>query len=187
MRSSINIFTGAILAVSGLVTAISPLIFIVIIPLVFIPIYQSLPSEAGSMFGTLFIVIGAVVLLSLLGVVAIGLIMTVGGGALIYFGVRNLKKGGVEKQRLELEGVNAPGEVTYVDRNYSVLFNNQPIYSIVEYKFRDYMGREFIGRKEDISSETVIRQKIEVGSQVMVRYIPASPSQNTLLLTGTKN
>ena len=183
MRSTVNIITGAILAFSGLTTIFVPVIFMIVIPIAFFPLLQMTSSDGGSSFNLLFIGIGLIILISLLGVVLIGLAMTLGGGFMVFLGIRGLKKGSADKQALDREGVNTQGNVTFVDRNYSILINNQPVYSIVEYHFRDFMGRDFTGRKEDVQSELVIRNKIEVGSQVTVRYVARNPLQNTLLLT----
>jgi hypothetical protein len=64
----------------------------------------------------------------------------------------------------------------------SLLVNNKPIYSIVEFKFRDSAGVERVGRKNDVGSDLVIRLKIEVGSKVQVKYLNENPNQNILML-----
>lgn len=93
---------------------------------------------------------------------------------------------GVRKRVLALrineEGVETQATVTFVDRNYSTLINNRPIYSIVECKFTDISGREHVSRKDTISSELVIRNHIEVGDTIDIKYLAEAPSQNIFLI-----
>ena len=73
-------------------------------------------------------------------------------------------------------------DVTFVDNNYNILVGDAPIYSIVEFTFRDSAGQEHTSRKENVNRELVIRNKIEVGGQVNLKYIPTNPDENGLLL-----
>jgi hypothetical protein len=79
-------------------------------------------------------------------------------------------------------GVPAEGTITFVDKNYSLLVNNKPIYSIVEFKFRDGSGTERVSRKNNVESDLVIRLKLEVGSKVNIKYLNENPEQNIMLL-----
>jgi len=79
-------------------------------------------------------------------------------------------------------GVAAEGTVTFVDKNYSLLVNQKPIYSIVEFKFEDRFGKEHISRKPNVESDLVIRLKLEVGSKVQLKYMNDNPDQNILML-----
>jgi len=79
-------------------------------------------------------------------------------------------------------GVAAEGTVTFVDKNYSLLVNQKPIYTIVEFKFEDRYGKEHISRKANVESDLVIRLKLEVGSKVQLKYMNDNPDQNILML-----
>ena len=79
-------------------------------------------------------------------------------------------------------GVLAEATVTFVDRNYRILVNEQPVYSIVEYKFLDTSGTERVFRAETVDAETVIRNQIQVGSTLNVKYLADDPSENILML-----
>lgn len=84
--------------------------------------------------------------------------------------------------RIAESGVVAQAVVTFVDRNYKILVNQQPIYSIVEVKFQDMSGTEHVFQHTTVDSELVIRNQVEVGSTVNVKYLPEDPSQNILML-----
>lgn len=124
------------------------------------------PLPAG--MATLFYGLGGIFLL-------VGVVLTLGG----LIGARKRR---AEIGKLDSQGVPATGQVTYVDRNYSIRVNGNPIYSIVEFTFKDSSGVERTSRKEDVSSEMVIRNKIEVGSQVEVKYLMENPDENMLVL-----
>ena len=80
------------------------------------------------------------------------------------------------------DGVNAKARVTFVDRNFYVLVNDTPIYSIVEFEFTDDKGSHYTSRKDNVDSDLVIRNKIEVGSEVDIKYMSGDPNINGLLL-----
>lgn len=80
-------------------------------------------------------------------------------------------------------GLDAEGTVTFVDKNFSILINRQPIYSIVEYKFKDNNGKEYVRRFDNVSSEMVIRNKIEVGGKLKIKYLQTDPNQNVMLFS----
>jgi hypothetical protein len=105
----------------------------------------------------------------------IGAIMFVGGRA-------KAKKNKALAEKIFAMGVPAEATVTFFDKNYGLLVNNKPIYSIVEFKFRDGSGVERVGRKNNVSSDLAIRLKLEVGAKVQVKYMNDNPDQNILLL-----
>ncbi len=106
----------------------------------------------------------------------VGALLVVLGGISVF---RGRKAGQLHEQILET-GMEAAGEVTYVDKNYRVLVNNAPIYSIVEYKYRDSSGMEYTSRMDRVSTESVVRSGIAVGSQIKVMYLPEDPSKSTI-------
>jgi hypothetical protein len=107
----------------------------------------------------------------------VGALLVVLGGISVF---RGRQTGQLHKQILET-GVDAAGEVTYVDKNYRILINNAPIYSIVEYKYRDSSGMEYVNRMDRISTESVVRSGIAVGSQIQIKYLSEDPSQSTIV------
>lgn len=117
------------------------------------------------------------------------LIMGLLGGGMTFFGAIAFVAGIVmaRKQRDQAKlisetGVTTDATVTFVDRNYKILVNEQPIYFIVEFTFRDTSGMERVVRYDTVDSELVIRNKVEVGSTVKVKYLAEDPTQTLLLL-----
>lgn len=112
------------------------------------------------------------------------IIMWVIGGLLILWGIISLVRGQARKEDLKLvaaNGVDTTGVVTFLDRNYAVLVNNRPIYSVVEYRYRDQVGREFVHRANTLKTELVIRSGLQVGTPVKVRYLASDPSKSGIL------
>lgn len=112
----------------------------------------------------------------------IGGIILVVGLTMLLTGLSRAKKLKAQALLIYERGVEAEGTITFVDKNYSLLVNNKPIYSIVEFKFRDRGGQEHISRKNNVESDLVIRLKLEVGSKVKIKYLNEDPQQNILLL-----
>ena len=106
------------------------------------------------------------------------------GGMLALFGIIGLL-GGVarngELKEIAAGGVQTGARITFLDRNYTLLLNNRPVYSIVEYVFRDTMGREVVRRADNIKTEQVIRSGWQVGSMIQVRYLPQNPYKSGIL------
>ena len=69
-----------------------------------------------------------------------------------------------------------------MDKDYSFLVNEKPIYSVVEFVFTDHMGRQHTARKQQVESDLVIRSSITVGSEVDIKYMSADPDKNVLLI-----
>lgn len=113
--------------------------------------------------------------------IVVGLAMTAGGIAAVFFGLRMRRNLQSAKSDLLARGLAAEATVTFVDRNYGMLVNNRPIYSIVEFTFTDMSGMQRTAKINDASSEWVIRNKIEVGSTVTVKYLPENPARVMLV------
>ena len=79
-------------------------------------------------------------------------------------------------------GIDAVGTVTFVDKNYLITINNAPIYSIVEYTFKDKLGKDYMRRVDTVPSDWVIRNKIEVDGKLKVKYLKENPVQNIMVL-----
>jgi len=108
----------------------------------------------------------------------IGAIMTLGGLIGVVRGAKRSKLAG----HIAQTGAETEATVTFVDKNYSMLVNNRPIYSIVEYTYQDELGNEYANRIEDLSTDTVIRNKVEVGGKIRIKYLPADPGQSVMIL-----
>ena len=107
------------------------------------------------------------------------------GGLMTLFGLLGLVRGSKrakQENHIAQTGVEAEANVTFVDRNYGMLVNNRPIYSIVEYAYQDGMGNEFVGRMETVSTDTVIRNNIVVGSKIRIKYLPEDPGKSVPLI-----
>ena len=113
--------------------------------------------------------------------IAIGVMIVI--GAILWL-TGNVK--GKETQALAMkifkEGRLTRGKVTFVDKNYSLLVNEKPIYSIVEVVFNDEMGREHVSRKENIESDLVIRSQVVIGSEIDMKYLREDPTKNVFLI-----
>jgi hypothetical protein len=114
--------------------------------------------------------------------IIVGGLMAVIGLVLIVTGRATARKQKAKAMLIYQTGVAAEATVTFVDRNYRILVNNRPVYSIVEFKFRDTSGVEHVERKETVQSDLVIRNQIEVGSIVNIKFLAEDPSQNILML-----
>lgn len=112
----------------------------------------------------------------------LGLIIFIIGVAMLVGSLARAKKRKALAMLIYERGIPVEGTVTFVDKNYSMLVNQKPIYSIVEFKFRDNSGKEQVARKNDVESDLVIRLKIEVGSKVQVKYLNEDPQKNILML-----
>jgi len=91
------------------------------------------------------------------------------------------KKDQEKKIYIAQNGVETTATVTFVDKNFRLLVNQTPIYSIVEYKYQDNMGREHVRRIDNINSELVVRNKIEVNNTIKIRYLQEDPSQSVIM------
>ena len=106
----------------------------------------------------------------------IGAIMTLSGLIGVMRGAKRSKLAG----HIAQTGVETEATVTFVDKNYSLLVNNRPVYSIVEYSYQDELGNEYANRVENVSTDTVIRNKVEVGGKIRIKYLPAEPGQSVI-------
>ncbi|HUU06731.1 MAG TPA: DUF3592 domain-containing protein [Patescibacteria group bacterium] len=112
----------------------------------------------------------------------LGLVFMIVGAFLF---IRSRIKGKQNKalaEKIFAMGVPAEATITFIDKNYGMLVNNKPIYSIVEFKFRDSSGSERVGRKNNVSSDLAIRLKFEVGAKVQIKYMNENPDQNILIM-----
>ena len=105
------------------------------------------------------------------------------GALLVLFGVIALVRSGRRRQmtqRVLQEGVSAEAKITYIDKNYRVLVNNRPIYSIVEYTFVDGLGNQYVNRVDNVNSESLIRSGWQVGSVIPIKYNRDNPQQSAI-------
>lgn len=110
----------------------------------------------------------------------------VGIGALMsFFGLISLIRGGRSArmtQQVLANGVPGEGKITFVDRNYRLLVNNRPVYSIVEYVYSDGLGNQFMNRVNNANTEQVIRAGWQVGSSVPIKYLSEDPSKSAIVM-----
>ncbi|NPV01783.1 MAG: hypothetical protein HPY53_10425 [Brevinematales bacterium] len=132
--------------------------------------YQQVSGQTAEI-GTIIIKFGVPGLLGVLGLI------------FLILGISGMGKdaGRVKMMKYILQtGADAEGTVTFVDKNFRILINHLPIYSIVEYKFTDMNGQEYVKRSDNVSSEMVVRSGIAVGKKVKVKYLQTDPSQSVM-------
>jgi hypothetical protein len=110
------------------------------------------------------------------GVGGLGVLFTLGG----LIGVAKGSKKKQEGARIMLSGTEALAKVTFVDKNYSMLVNRKPIYSIVEYVYEDKYGQQHTNRIENMNSDQVIRLQIQVGGTVRIKYANDDPGKSII-------
>ncbi len=111
------------------------------------------------------------------GLGGLGAIFTLGGLISLAFGSRQAKR----NQYIMQTGVDAVGTVTFMDKNYSLLVNNAPAYSILEYTYQDGDGRQHTRRIDNVDSELVIRRQIQVGARVAIKYSAENPGESVII------
>ena len=116
------------------------------------------------------------------GMTGLGVFFLVLGVILLITGLLKAKARAKKAKDIFQRGTLAKGTVTFVDKNYSLLVNNKPIYSIVEFTFQDGSGKTHTARKDSVESDLIIRDQIVVGGQVALKYLPEDPDQNILIL-----
>jgi hypothetical protein len=79
-------------------------------------------------------------------------------------------------------GVETEGTVTFVDKNYYILVNKNPIYSIVEYTYKSSSGNQHTNRLDMLSSEQVIRKQIQVGTKIRIKYAAEDSSKSIIIM-----
>lgn len=79
-------------------------------------------------------------------------------------------------------GIETQGNITFVDKNYTLLINNAPVYSIVEYTYQDRNGNQHTRRINNIPSEIVIRKQIQVGGTIPVKYAPENSAESVMVI-----
>jgi len=108
----------------------------------------------------------------------IGLILAICGLVGISRGLKKAK----EDSLIIQTGTDADAVVTFVDKNYTLLVNNRPIYSIVEYSYLDKYGDRHTNRIETLNSEQVIRNQIQVGATIAIKYSTEDPAKSTIVM-----
>ena len=95
--------------------------------------------------------------------------------------IRGSKTSKVNAQIVQ-NGIETDATVTFADKNYSLLVNHKPIYSIVEYKYKDNSGSEHVRRIDNVPSDLVIRNNIVVGANIKVKYLQEDPKRSVMLM-----
>jgi hypothetical protein len=104
------------------------------------------------------------------------------GALLLVVGLISRRSNTKKAMDIFRRGTLTTGNVTFVDKDYSVLVNNAPVFSIVEFTFQDSRGDTHTTRKTGVNSELVIRNRIAVGGQVAIKYLPENPDSNILIM-----
>jgi hypothetical protein len=107
------------------------------------------------------------------------------GSLLIIAGFIGMLRGSMNKQKqnhILTDGIDAEGTVNFVDKNFSILVNHTPIYSIVEYSYTDHSGNPHTRRVTNVNSELVIRKQVVVGSKIRIKYSAENPAESVMFL-----
>ncbi len=87
-------------------------------------------------------------------------------------------------ERILEAGFVADATITYLDKNYGLIVDDRPVYSIVEFTFRDSSGGEHKGRKSKVDTDLAARLDLRVGGTVRVKYLRDAPDTHMLILAG---
>ncbi len=109
-------------------------------------------------------------------------LLTIPGVILVVIGLVKRKKDKAKAKEIYSRGIKAQARVTFVDKNYTLLVNEKPIYSIIECVFNDSSGMPHTVRKENVDSDLVIRNQIFVGGIIDVMYLAENPDDTIFLL-----
>lgn len=107
------------------------------------------------------------------------------GAVFIVLAVFSGKKHAAQMQRnlyITQHGIDTQGTVTFVDKNFALLVNNTPIYSILEYTYQDNAGNSHVRRIPNFNSAVLIRKQIQVGSVVSIKYLAENPQESVIML-----
>ena len=163
---------GIILLIVGLILAGAGVFAFFLIGVVFEGVaVESFPYDLSGLQGILQYGVGALV----------GSL----GALFMLFGLLSLASGSKKRKqdsRILQTGVDAEADVKYVDKNYNVLVNRRPIYSIIEYAYQDSSGKGYTNRIEKVSSEQVIRNQIQVGSRIAIKYSAENPGESVIVM-----
>lgn len=116
---------------------------------------------------------------------------SVGGGmaglGLLFIVMGLIARGRAVKQQKQIQhivqtGIPAEGTVTFVDKNYSIRVNKRPVYCFLEYTYQDSSGNQYTRRIDTMPSDFVIRNNIQVGTKVAIKYASEDASQSAILL-----
>jgi hypothetical protein len=78
------------------------------------------------------------------------------------------------------EAVETDGVITALERNFSLFVNHRPIYSMVEYRYRDRKGVWRTRRIAQMNAELVRRAGWQVGAPIKVRYLVSDPDKSVI-------
>jgi hypothetical protein len=85
-------------------------------------------------------------------------------------------------QYIMQNGIPAEGTVTFVDKNWTLLVNKNPIYSIIEYTYTDSNGAQYSRKVTNANSNLVTRMGIQVGSKIPIKYSPQNPAESVIVV-----
>ncbi len=100
-------------------------------------------------------------------------------------GIKAAIRGASDKKRMlriMQTGIESEGTVTYFDRNFSILVQQNPIYAIIEYTWQDDRGRTHMRRVETFPAELAIRNQVQVGVKIRIKVDRDDPSQSVIVI-----
>lgn len=112
------------------------------------------------------------------GIGGLGVIFAIAGIAGIVGASKKSRKG----KHIMQNGVDAQGTITFVDKNWKLLVNHKPIFSVVEYTYLDMNGQQHSRRISNVNSDLVIRKQLQVGGTVPIKYLAENPAESVIIL-----
>jgi hypothetical protein len=108
----------------------------------------------------------------------LGLIFLIIGIISMIRGSKQMK----ENQYIAKNGIPTEGTVTFVDKNWTLLVNKNPIYSIIEYTYTDNNGMQYSRKVTNANSNLVTRMGIQVGSKIPIKYSPQNHGESVIIV-----
>jgi hypothetical protein len=113
-----------------------------------------------------------------IGIGGLGLFFAIAG----FVGMASSSRQKKKSQQILQNGIAAKGTITFVDKNYSLLVNKKPIYSIIEYTYTDNSGIDHTRRINNFNSDIAIRNNFQVGSVIPIKYSVENPAESVMII-----
>lgn len=160
MKHKVILFTGIVLIVTGVIVSQSN-------GRVSIN-HQQINSEKSK---TVIYAIGG-------GVGGLGLIFSLVGLIGMIGGAKTKKR----NLNIVQNGVLVEGTITFLDKNFYLLVNKRPVYSIIEYTYQDSTGLQHTRKINNLNSDIAIRNQLQVGGKVPIKYSSENPAESVIVL-----
>lgn len=110
--------------------------------------------------------------------------MAIFGALMSFFGYRMYsreQRALKEIQKILQEGVVGETSITFIDRNYRVQINEQPVYSIIEYAYAD-SSSYYTKRIDNADTDVIICAGWQVGTTIRIKYLSENSRQSKIIM-----